>query len=342
MKGVVLNFLIIVLLLLVACSAPKSATTQMTKTRIYTSGKIEVRGSGEPIELINNPNATNPTFAELVAFIKRNQTDKYPYILGPPKNAFVCTDFAETVHNNAEAAGIRAAWVGIDIEGKAEGHELNAFETKDLGLVYIDCTGKGLWDESSNISNWDRRAYVEKGQPYATKYLIYGPAQHIGFSTYTGQFANRLGLPDFIKLEDQTLSILENMGWIWKGYSKEVDAKNRELSEWSKKHDIEELSMQWIQEWIQKHEAELCGREFVINKSSASWNISTESMTGHWFQPEKAIWFGLIEEKVIKIDGIPIVWQVRWSMNGWDKPFQIWKLNQLVAMGAVKDIHLNW
>ena len=150
---VLVSFLLLVFLVVGCVGTSNTPTPTPTttptptfqKTHINIDGKIALRGSGEPVELINNPDATNPTFAELVAFLQRDQTDKYSYILGPPKNAYICTDFAETVHNNAEAAGIRAAWVGIDIEGEAEGHALNAFETTDLGLVYIDCTGKGLW-----------------------------------------------------------------------------------------------------------------------------------------------------------------------------------------------------
>jgi len=37
---------------------------------IYEDGKVLIGGDGEPIILIDNPDAINPTFAELVAFIK--------------------------------------------------------------------------------------------------------------------------------------------------------------------------------------------------------------------------------------------------------------------------------
>ena len=149
------------------------------KGYIYTNGAIECGGDGEPIVLINYPDATNPTYAKLVAFIKRDPTDTNSYLKGGPKD-YVCADFAEDVHNNAEAAGIRAAWVGIDIEGEDKGHALNAFETTDRGLVYIDCTG----DSHGTVyvptldaylchptpkpepTTWDTVAYVEKGKEY--------------------------------------------------------------------------------------------------------------------------------------------------------------------------------
>lgn len=138
---------------------------------IYENGAVVVRGDGEPIELINNPNAINPTYAELVAFIKEDSTDEHPYTNGsffPVSLLYVCSDFAEDVHNNAEVAGIRAAWVGIDFEGNDDGHALNAFETTDKGLVYIDCTGREFFPSlrKYNATSWDKVAYVEVGKEY--------------------------------------------------------------------------------------------------------------------------------------------------------------------------------
>ncbi len=131
---------------------------------IYENGAI-ARGDGGPIELINNPDATNPTYAELIAFITADATDERLYSSG-----YNCSDFAEDVHNNAEAAGIRAAWVGIDFGGDDEGHACNAFETTNLGLIYIDCTGENPESQtnlySNNPTSWDKVAYVEIGKEY--------------------------------------------------------------------------------------------------------------------------------------------------------------------------------
>jgi hypothetical protein len=86
--------------------------------------------------LINNPDAVNPTYQEVLNFIWMDTTDSYRYIL----NYYMCGNFAETVHNNAEAAGIRTATVFIRFE-HGVGHAINAFLTTDRGLVYIDSTG---------------------------------------------------------------------------------------------------------------------------------------------------------------------------------------------------------
>ena len=115
-------------------------------------GFREIAGNRKPIELVNNPNAENPSWNELMAFIRADTTDSKPYI-ETFYWSYLCADYARDVHNNAEAAGIRAAWVGIDFEEGGPGHAINAFLTTDKGLVFVDCTG------------WDAIAYVKIGEP---------------------------------------------------------------------------------------------------------------------------------------------------------------------------------
>jgi len=330
--------------------SPSYTTLQTTKTHLYIDSKVVIGGDGQPIELINNPDATNPTYAGLLTFIERNQIDKYSYILGPPKNAYICTDFARDVHNNAEAARIRAAWVGTDIEGETAGHALNAFETTDLGLVYIDCTGKGLWDESPNRRSWDRRARVEIGQPYAVA-DIYKAKTRLVFLIYTPKYCGEQFLNKVDKPEEQTLRRLQELEWIRiESQDKKADSEKRiqrkvDLSEWSRTHDIEELGLNWMQEWIQEHEVLLYGRDFEIKAYSGGnvvshltskgqvtyvkqqgWYILVDCLDTSWFQPV---------EKIIYIDGIPLVWKIRWEMRSdlWFKPF---------GNKVIKDIHIRW
>ncbi len=144
--------------------------------------------------MINNPDATNPTYAELVAFIKEDITDSKLYVQGLKLQegiiiGRVCADFAEEVHNNAEAKGIRAAWVGIDLRGNEDGHALNAFETTDRGLVYVDSTGKDtafaqLETGIESIDappSWDKIAYVEVGKILGAIYLDYAKSPSYDF-----------------------------------------------------------------------------------------------------------------------------------------------------------------
>lgn len=131
------------------------------------------------VVLINNVNAVNPTYSQLVSFLSSDKTDKYPYqdvstgtssYSGLPEDyvdlTYVegiingttsqrtprkCSDFAEMLHNNAERAGFRCAYVSIRLSGS--GHALNAFDTTDRGIVYIDCTG---FDSVSKPSSCDK------------------------------------------------------------------------------------------------------------------------------------------------------------------------------------------
>ncbi len=129
---------------------------------------------GPRINLISNEKASDPTWQQLMAFLAKDTTDSEKY----DPVSFPCGAFAEEVQNNAEAAGIKAAWVAIDFTDSTEGHALNAFNTTDKGLVFVDCTGPG-WDQqnikSASISqvktfgiptSWDKIAYVVIGKEY--------------------------------------------------------------------------------------------------------------------------------------------------------------------------------
>ena len=119
--------------------------------------------SDAPINLENSVNAVNPTWSQLKAFVQADHTDQKTYIAP----LFMCGDFAEQVHNNAEQSGIKAAFVAIEFNGSSAGHALNAFNTTDRGLVYIDCTGgqELLWGHST-AGDWDKIAYVIIGKEY--------------------------------------------------------------------------------------------------------------------------------------------------------------------------------
>jgi hypothetical protein len=315
---------------------PPTQTPDKSENYIYIDGKIVVGGDGEPIELINNPNATNPTYAELLAFLEADQTDKYSYIVGPPKVAYVCADFARDVHNNAEAAGIRAAWVGIDIEGEAEGHALNAFETTDRGLVFIDCTGVGLWDEAGDRTNWDRRAYVEIGQPYQVSYLDYYNHHHsriefytlVGYAGISGGEYVGCTAKTLNTLKPETLTMLREMGGSY-----------QEKVEWTMTHNIDEIQMNWTMEWIAENEAKLYSWEFDSSCQNPI-TIRADVVQGSWFEPP--IWSGGIEEEVRLVDGAPILWYIEWREMNWLDPFRVWSGNELVSEGIVNAIHLNW
>ena len=100
--------------------------------------------TGNRIELNNNPDAVDPTWTELLAFLMDDDTDDIPYV----EDSFICGDFAETLHNNAEAAGWRAAYVSVRLP-EEPGHAMNAFMVNGTTLVFVDAisSDKGVYME---------------------------------------------------------------------------------------------------------------------------------------------------------------------------------------------------
>lgn len=109
---------------------------------VYSEGASSVvrlqtgPSSDRSLNLVDNPGAGDPTWAELLSFLRLDKTDTRQYI----HDVYVCGHFAEDLHNNAEEYGIRAAFVTVKFS-VGPSHALNAFKTGDRGLVYIDVTG---------------------------------------------------------------------------------------------------------------------------------------------------------------------------------------------------------
>ena len=103
-------------------------------------------------DLVDNPEAVNPSWDELLSFLTSDRTEDHEYSVG----VYDCSEFSRDVHNNAETAGIRAAVVHVHTLYSLSDHALNAFLTTDCGLVYVDCSGGGV----------DTIAYVEKDKRY--------------------------------------------------------------------------------------------------------------------------------------------------------------------------------
>ncbi len=132
----------------------------------YGSGYAVAGADGELIELINNPDAQQLTWFQVRQFLRNDETDEVIY----EDDIFVCADFAEMLHNNAEAAGIRCAYVVITFAGEDDGHACNAFNTSDQGMVYVDCTGTE--DGSVNADKIVEIAVGEEYEPEAIFPLI--------------------------------------------------------------------------------------------------------------------------------------------------------------------------
>ena len=281
-RGPIFLILLIAILLfsfLIGCNN----SAQQAYSHIYTDGLIEVGGDGKPIKIINNPEAINPTYMDLIDFIKEDKTD-IRYYIEEGESAYVCADASEDVHNNAEAVGIRAAWVSIQFMGNQPGHALNAFETVDKGLVYIDCTGGRsftTWEEVlSTIENdnetdqslarepnsWDTIAYVKIGEEYgvididAAESLSYDYYQdykrrweeyhrlledyNSGVEEYNQEIVGKLYEKGSIEL-----AIIQAMEQSLNEQAKQLDKLREGLSEYwygmEGRHTVEEIQIHW-------------------------------------------------------------------------------------------------
>gem|GEM_PF-718453 len=147
-------------------------TDKEKKLALYqdTYGSVvasDVQPPFQDAHLVNYENARNPTWAQLSDFLLSDRTDRNDYVTG----VYMCGDFARDVHNNAERAGIRAAYVAVELPDVY--HALNAFKTTDRGLVFIDCTGLKSWE--SGPSNRDKTVSVRLHRSYIPKSLFPEP-----------------------------------------------------------------------------------------------------------------------------------------------------------------------
>ncbi len=103
--------------------------------------------TGSKAGVVTRVELSDPTYKEMREFLVRDKTDSNPYI----KGEYVCNDFAAQLDNNAEADGIRVAYVRI--RSKSWWHAVVAFETVDRGIIFIEPQS-------------DKKVKLVTGEPY--------------------------------------------------------------------------------------------------------------------------------------------------------------------------------
>jgi hypothetical protein len=212
----------------------------------YENGALLVGGDGEPILLTNNTAAVNPSFQQVLDFIRADLTDQLVYIERDSNSGatpFVCSDFAEIVHNNAEEAGIRAAYLSVDFEDGGVGHAINAFDALDQGMVYIDCTGQSFYSEleegDGSIESWDKVAYIEIGHKYGVISLTIATSAAYDF---------------YVQFEKKWQDFKEQLA----AYNAEVKRYNQEITgKIYRKGSVELAGIRVWEEQLQQKEAAL-------------------------------------------------------------------------------------
>lgn len=147
-----------------------SSTTEISTTTLTETKTIQTTVT----KTVQNRTLRNPTWQELLNFLKEDETDTLIY----RADKFDCSGFAITLREHAIVQGFRCAYVEIEfIDGS--GHALTAFQTLDKGLVYVDATGT----EEGRGS--DKIAYVEVGKEYGIIPLDAVRWKYISTSEYT-------------------------------------------------------------------------------------------------------------------------------------------------------------
>jgi len=139
---------------------------------VYTSKHFFYYNGGydqglKKINLYNNPCARNPTFSQLISFLKKDKTDLMLYV----DNSFVCADFAEKLHNNAEHQGLRCGYARVYCTDGST-HTCNAWNTADKGLVFTDSTGIDYHSQDPSIDCNDSIAVIHHNQVYECYSII--------------------------------------------------------------------------------------------------------------------------------------------------------------------------
>ena len=286
--GVAVGVTVIAIIVLVICLWPVTPSNY-----IYEDGKVLVGADGEPIQLINNSSATNPTYTTLIDFINEDPTDEDAYVDFDSDSEFAflgrtCGDFAETVHNNAEFAGIRAALVTIDFEGQDVSHALNAFETTDKGLIYVDCTGQNLgsWIEDhfveldkitgkvyfieESLRSWDKIAYVEVGKEYGL--IALDQAEPLSYTFYEEYKQKQQEYEELVNDYNDEVTLYNQAVTSYEDASYGIPPPEApDISEYGT--SLEETLRYYtaMTEWITEMEAWTAGREDWETEMEAQW-----------------------------------------------------------------------
>jgi hypothetical protein len=134
--------------------------------------------NGTTLKITENRTAADTSYDHLIAFLDSTKISREPYQTG-----HVCSSFAAELHDAAEMAGIRAHLVVIFFDDAPQ-HLIVAFKTTDKGLVYVDATGRTLYEINAGYPPTYRIADVVPGQPYVRHYPE--PYEHFNESASMG------------------------------------------------------------------------------------------------------------------------------------------------------------
>ena len=128
----------------------------------YTNGNSVGYSTGYSKGLTTGTKWVDPTYQEMIDFLRADQTNQLVY----QDFTFICSDFAATLSRDAYKQGYRCFSVelyfayGPDYpDASSTAHDINAFNTTDKGLVYVEPQTDSIMNVRLNQSYWESNGY---------------------------------------------------------------------------------------------------------------------------------------------------------------------------------------
>jgi len=99
-------------------------------------------GKGTTVRLNKRHSARNPTFDEVMEFLRSDDTSS----INMGENA--CALYTASVFNNAMKRGIRCGFCAVYFKDTAYGHAVNVWNTSDRGYIFTESQPRDYGDET--------------------------------------------------------------------------------------------------------------------------------------------------------------------------------------------------
>ena len=209
----------------------------------------------------------NPSWNELKIFLETDQTNKLIY-----NRTFDCLGFGVELFKRARNSGLRCAIVEIEFEENTTSHVLNAFQTADKSLVFVDATG------NENGTGKDRIGYIKIREPYGTAELSVIKENMISCDVDCNQFAKQVSYVNYTDFFGYSYFL--ELKKCKEFYEDCIDLYNNAVKEYNKGE--RKYSYSELQSWRQNLEAleeDISGDGFY---SVSEWEGTVKNIEIYW------------------------------------------------------------
>ena len=194
---------------------------------IYQERLPIVNMAGQNVVINDHGDAVDPSFKELIKFLSVDLTENQNYVYP----VYTCGDFAAHLHDEAEKQGIKCGVVGVKLNttlkenmsgtlnmsnypppyssyDTCRGHAFNAFNTTDMGMVYVDSTGITVEEKEVGNKPSDMIVYAREGEELGE--IQVDQAESLDYSYFKGKEGKYL---KYLNLVDEYNSAAELLNW---------------------------------------------------------------------------------------------------------------------------------